>query len=415
MRNYLFLGFAIPDDEMQKVFGVDEFPAAQTHKFNWNLIKGLEACGEFDCTYISTRAVSDYPYYPKLVIRGQEWVTRVGGRTIRIHEIPFVNSSVLKLLTRFVTGLLYSVIRYHRERNKGGVIVYSVHVPYMMIGYILSRLYGIDYIAVWTDPPSVHHSRESWLKARLRRIELRISLFLMKRVSKVVALTRYLAEDFAPGRPYLVMEGIVDESESRTSRDPSRSRPKLQTTIVYTGSLDARCGIENIVKAIRLLKRSDVLFDVYGCGDYEQELIRACSQDARIRYRGYVTSQEALRAQREADFLINARSPDDEYTRYSFPSKTLEYLLSGTPLITTLLPGMPSEYRDYVLPIDDNDPQTIAASLERAIALGEEQRRTLGYRAMEFAKTRDYIVQGKRVAAFIVASHRRHTVTHGQS
>ena len=64
-KNYLFLGFAIPDEEMEKVFSIDNFPQVQTHKFNWNLIKGLEHFDEFDFTYISARPVTDYPVFPK--------------------------------------------------------------------------------------------------------------------------------------------------------------------------------------------------------------------------------------------------------------------------------------------------------------------------------------------------------------
>ena len=67
-KNYLFLGFAIPDEEMEKVFSIDNFPQVQTHKFNWNLIKGIEHFDEFDFTYISARPVTDYPvYYQKKI------------------------------------------------------------------------------------------------------------------------------------------------------------------------------------------------------------------------------------------------------------------------------------------------------------------------------------------------------------
>lgn len=68
-KNYLFLGFAIPDEEMEKAFSIDNFPQVQTHKFNWNLIKGLEHFDEFDFTYISARPISDYPIFSRKKIK----------------------------------------------------------------------------------------------------------------------------------------------------------------------------------------------------------------------------------------------------------------------------------------------------------------------------------------------------------
>ena len=49
-----------------------------------------------------------------------------------------------------------------------------------------------------------------------------------------------------------------------------------------------------------------------------------------------------------ATLLINPRFSNEEYTKYSFPSKNMEYMASGTPILTTKLPGMPKEYYEYI-------------------------------------------------------------------
>ena len=53
----------------------------------------------------------------------------------------------------------------------------------------------------------------------------------------------------------------------------------------------------------------------------------------------------------KATLLVNPRPTTEEFTIYSFPSKNMEYMASGTPLLTTKLPGMPEEYHQYVLAI----------------------------------------------------------------
>jgi len=401
-KNFLFLGFAIPDEEMKKVFTSDQFPAIQTHKFNWNLIKGMETWDFYDFTYVSARPVSDYPFYPEKIIKRKMWKVEVLGKNIEIMEIPTINSSILKIITRFAFGLYYCIKKYNNKKEKGGVIVYSVHVPFMMIGYIMSKIYHIDYIGIWTDPPSMINERDSYLKSKYRKMEFAISKILMQRNSKVIALTKYLAQDFAPNRPYMVMEGIIDENDINPNLNENRKEDLNYIKVVYTGSLEKRYGIENIVRTFSLNNIENVILEIYGRGEYEEELKEICYKNHQIRYKGFVSNEEILTVQREANFLINARSPEDEYVKYSFPSKTLEYMLSGTPIITTMLPGIPEEYKQYLLILENNDPKTIYKMLQNIIMLTSAERKEIGLKALEFAKSKSYAKQGRNIVEFLL-------------
>ena len=400
-KNFLFLGFAIPDEEMEKVFRIDNFPQVQTHKFNWNLIKGLEHFDEFDFTYISARPVTDYPVFPKKKIKKNKWDVNIGDKKISIQEIPFSNRSLLKLVTRFFSALFYSLKNYRLKPNKAGVIVYSVHVPYMLVGLIISRIYKIDYIAIWTDPPAISTSKDYGLKSKLRNIELKLSKYLMKRATKIIALTKYLAEDFAPEKPYLVMEGIIDIGDINYSTKREKDCSGDPKKIVYTGSLEKRYGIQNIVDGFLSMETKDAVLEIYGRGDFEDELASIMKLNHNVIYKGFVRNNEILKIQREADFLINARSSEEEFVKYSFPSKTLEYMLSGTPLITTMLPGIPEEYRDYVIVLDNNNPEVIAKKLQEVFKYSSYERNHIGMKALEFAKSKNYISQARRIIDFI--------------
>ena len=400
-KNFLFLGFAIPDEEMEKVFRIDNFPQVQTHKFNWNLIRGLEHFDEFDFTYISARPVTDYPVFPKKKIKKNKWDVNIGDKKISIQEIPFSNRSLLKLVTRFFSALFYSLKNYRLKPNKAGVIVYSVHVPYMVTGLILSKIFKIDYIAIWTDPPSISTNKDSGLKSKLRNIELKLSKFLMKRATKVIALTKYLAEDFAPDKPYLVMEGIIDIKDINYSLKTKKDFSRRSTKIVYTGSLEKRYGIKNIVDGFLSMENKNAILEIYGRGDFEDELVRLMNLNHNVIYKGFAPNNEILKIQREADFLINARSSEEEFVKYSFPSKTLEYMLSGTPLITTMLPGIPEEYKDYVIVLDNNKPEVIAKKLNEVLEYTGDECSQYGLKALKFAESKNYISQARSVIDFI--------------
>lgn len=396
-KKFLMLGFAIPDKEMQKSFEFDNLPQVQTHKFNWNIIKAMEYNNSFDITYISTRPVSDYPSYPQLRFKMTNWIVKLPNKEILIMEIPFINFSIAKLITRFIFALVYSIKSFAFKKNKGGVIVYSVHVPFMLLGFLISKFFRIEFIAIWTDPPATKSDYDSLFKSNLRTIENVISKFLMRRVTKIIAITKYLPQDYSPNKPFLVIEGIVDVNEINLVKKEQHGKKR----IVYAGSISKRYGIINLVKGLLLTKRNDIVLEIYGRGDYETELKNIARLDNRIIYKGYVSNTKIIQIIQTADLLINTRSSDELYVKYSFPSKMLEYMMSGTPLLTTMLPGIPDEYRDYIIILNNNSPEEIAKGVDYAFSLSEQELEIIGNRARHFATSKDVTFQGEKIVRFI--------------
>lgn len=398
MKNFLFLGFAIPDKEMKEIFKVDKFPAVQTHKFIWNIIKGIEYQNRTKCEYISVKPISDYPFFKKKYIKKEIYNEKIFQKEIKITSIPFWNTSILKILTRFISSFFYSLKYYNSCRNKGGIIVYSVHIPFMLTGLLISKIYKVPYIAIWTDPPAIITERESKIKTKLRGIELKISRYLMRKVDKAIVITKYLAEDFLQGKPYLIIEGIIDEA----CENNKNIEKELLKKIVYTGSLEKRYGIKNIVEGFIKLNNKNIVLEVYGRGDYEKELSEISDKFCNIKYMGFLPNEKILEIQKKATFLINARGEDEEYVKYSFPSKTLEYMLSGTPLISTMLPGIPEEYKEYFYILEKNDPEVISKKIEELLKLSYSDRKRFGEKAKKFALTKNYKQQGEKIVKFLL-------------
>jgi glycosyltransferase involved in cell wall biosynthesis len=111
---------------------------------------------------------------------------------------------------------------------------------------------------------------------------------------------------------------------------------------------------------------------------------------------------EAARVMTNVDILINARDPIHEFTKYSFPSKTLEYMLSGTPTLTTRLPGIPGEYLPLLNWIDAPTPAGIAGAVDDLIASPREEVRTRAQMARQFVlERRSPEAQGARIMDFL--------------
>ena len=130
-----------------------------------------------------------------------------------------------------------------------------------------------------------------------------------------------------------------------------------------------------------------------GTGDARDHVIRCAQEDSRIDYRGFVPPAEAAALVRSADVLVNPRMNGGKYTKYSFPSKNIEYLLSGHPVVACPLDGMPPAYRHFMYCFSDAEglEQAIRSALAAADQ-GEKYRAFLAY-------------SDQRLTASRVASH----------
>jgi glycosyltransferase involved in cell wall biosynthesis len=186
-----------------------------------------------------------------------------------------------------------------------------------------------------------------------------------------VVLTEQMADVLnTEGKPYLVMEGLVDVYAS--SRGPDGSEKTGHPTVLYAGALRKEYGLETLVHGFQAWDEPDAELVVYGQGDYASELAAIAERDPRITYHGAVPMAEVVEAERRAWLLVNPRPADEEFTKYSFPSKNMEYLVSGTAVLTTPLPGMPREYLAHVLTIDAPGPVGVTQGLAKAFAEGRD-------------------------------------------
>lgn len=393
-KNILFFGFYVSSEVFSEIQKNDDFPSVQTYKFSESLILALDC--NYDISIISAVPVSDYPYsryryYPGSVAHSNLPINKT------VRYIGFLNSTFFKLITRFFSSL-WAGVSSIVSRKPDYIFVYSVHLPFMIVGFFLSKIFRVKLVSVWTDPPAVSVDRDVFLKKKFRAIENCVSRFFMRQFDGSVVLSKWLSEDFNPGKPYLVVESILKEIVYNA---PLRKNRNYPVVIVYSGTLNIKYGIGEILKAADLLKYEFVEFHFYGRGDAEDVIQAAVLNNKNIVHHGFLSNDVVVQKQREADFLINIRPCDLEYVKYSFPSKMTEYFSSGTPVIANMLPGMPDEYRDFIIESASNSPQDIATAVKNALNLNDDQRRCLANKAQNFMNTKSVSSRSIQISQFL--------------
>ena len=94
--------------------------------------------------------------------------------------------------------------------------------------------------------------------------------------------------------------------------------------------------------------------------------------------------KDLLLKQKTASMLINVRKPEEEASAYCFPSKLFEYMISGSPVLSFKIPGIPDEYFDYLIPMENSNPKTIANAIINVGNMKTDDRETLGNKSREF-------------------------------
>lgn len=203
-------------------------------------------------------------------------------------------------------------------------------------------------------------------------------------------------------KPYIVLEGHSDAALPAVDRAESYERKDGKRIILYAGSIKRLYGIQNLVEGFLAANIPNAELHVYGDGDYQEELETLAKENPSVRYMGICPNSEIVYAEQRAALLVNPRPKAPEYTKYSFPSKNMEYMVSGTPVLTTKLPGMPKEYHPHVYLLEDETPYGISEKLQEIFALPLDERERKGEDARAFVlEHKTNVAQAKKIINFI--------------
>lgn len=385
----LFIGFALPGAEFDKVVASDAGMAVQTQRFGWSVVEALRAAGA-EVDLISTAPVTDYPSNSKIGFRGREF--EVAGT--RGTTISFVNLTGLKHVTRFVTASV-AVRRLSRRRRYDAILVHGVHSPFIWVAVRAARRLDIPAVVVLTDPPSLPTPFDGRASRQLKRLDRHVILTGLARVTGVVALTQDLAQDFAGGRPSLQFEGIARPLDAPSVPSGGATRADV---VVYAGALAAEYGVGRLVDAVGMSSGSWTLH-LYGAGPLADVIHTAADASERIVFHGLVDSATLASAYARASLLVNPRPVDQTFVKYSFPSKLIEYLSTGRPVMTTRLPTIPADYAEHLVFVGDTAPE-LAKEIDAYFASDRPRSTSLAGRDF-ILHTRGVPAQGARLRAFL--------------
>ena len=341
-KKMLFLGPLYPPDQEALVQEKATVKASNApNVFQWNLLRGLHAHLGDKLQVVNVLPVGSWPKaYKKRVLPTKKWMfDGIFGQEIGGINLPFLKQYVRASKTK----------KYLKEQADAEteIVVYSAYMPFLKAIYRLPR--NIKVTVIVTDLPEFYDlGKNSRLRAFLRKIQNRMIYKYLNRVDRFVVLTKQMCEPLRIGdRPWLRIEGICDSRSDPTSRPQEGVK-----AILYSGTLHYRYGIKNLLEAFKQINISEAELWICGSGEAANEIRALSERDSRVKFFGFCSQEKVAELRGKAAVLVNPRTNEGEYTKYSFPSKTMEYMASGKPVVMYKLDGIPEEYDEHLFYAD---------------------------------------------------------------
>ena len=378
-----YIASVFDDECISKKFGGKPVLPYAASKYNTLLFEGIVKNG------IQTDVLSVVPlsrsYYKKIFFRGYG----LKKEKLNINFISQINLPILKNIFNILSGFLKTVFA-----PKDSVVVCDVLVISAAMGaFWAAKLRRFKKIGIVTDLPKFQPiSKNSLL--------LKMNDKVVSSADAYIFLTQQMNEEVNVfKKPYIVLEGHANEDMKDRIHDSFSCDEKK---IIYAGAIEKIYGIETLCKAFLDVALPNEYLHIYGNGDYADELKILSDENKNIIYHGNRPNAEIVEQELSATLLVNPRPTDGEYTKFSFPSKTLEYMVSGTPVLSSRLAGIPEEYENYIFYFDENTKESLGKEIRKILNLSPEKLRNKGAVAKNFVlEQKNNVIQAKKIIDFL--------------
>lgn len=357
-------------------------PASAIQKYHRLLIEGLAAHAQVD-------VVANPPVHKGILER--PWTTlpkeQIGNACY--HHLPAIRNSLVKRVYITMAAFWKTLTLLRKD---SAVILDCLNRTVSLACLLAARIRGCRCVAIVTDLPDI------LLESALAK---KLSYFVIRHCTDYVLLTEAMNEVVNPkGKPYIILEGHSDiHMREHTVSLENKEFPRI---CLYAGTIGKQYGLDKLVEGFRKANIPDTRLELYGTCDNEEEFLESIRGDERIFYGGVRLNSEIVEREKAATLLVNPWLTQDEkikyFLTYSFPSKNMEYMASGTPMLTTVIPGMPEEYHPYVYLLRDESEEGFAAALKDIFTRSDEELMEKGLAAKEFVLNhKNNVIQAKKI------------------
>lgn len=401
----LFLGRLFPREKEKEIKNKMKTGLQDAaNVLQWNIIDGFEENDIGRMKIINYLPIDAYPKgYEDKFIEGFTFshTDKYDAEDINVHCCNIFG------IKRFVNVLYFKrhIRRWAKQKSdkKKVLFSYTANSMFLTLAKLAKKINpDITIACLIADIPEYSTTTPpKGAKKLYHDFEVKKCAKLYSVVDKYILLTKQMAERLGLTAPFTVMEGIAN-TQMPSANEELAEKYKNEKYVLYSGLLNVKFGIATLLEAFGKITDTDVKLILCGSGDGEELVYKKLKTDDRIVHLGRIDRKSVLALQKNATILVNPRQNNEDFTKYSFPSKNMEYLSSGVPVIAYKLDGIPDEYDDYILYPEDNSAEELYKKIKSVLKMTEEERQNIGEKARCFVfENKNKNKQTQRIFEFI--------------
>ena len=267
-----------------------------------------------------------------------------------VHYQGFLSVNIP--LIKQVFDIFQVLICFFKYKKNSIFIVDSMCYTGCIVIRFLKKISNSKFICINTDLPfKFANSSNKDASSSLLDSVLYKSI---KSFDAFVNITENIEKELATNKPVLIINGFLDidinNNISFVKHNPFR--------FAYAGAISRANGIDRLIDTFKELP------------DYELYLFGLVTDKGilnnitkNIHYFGNIYSKDLNNHMKEIDCLINPRPSNLEYTLYSFPSKTFEYIKYRKPIISTKLKCYSNELMNHFYLLEEENIDMMKQSI----------------------------------------------------
>ena len=320
--------------------------------------------------YTFAKALKELGYNVEVITKG------CGDGQVNYDGIPFKSF--------YSNGIKAGVLFLKNIKNYLDSLINGKKIDFI-IGYG-SDLYLIIFLKYWCKRHSVTficdvvewYSKSQFKHPYINSIYLKkqiLNKYVLSKNTRIIAISRYLETYYKNKGCLTVRIPILFYSRAATLRE---FHSGLKLSLVYAGSPGKKDYIYNIIKGLSLLSNEElrrIEFTVFGIqpGVLESNIDEQTFSKVKdiLKIKGIQSRKTVIDAYSGCDFSVLLRDPSLRVSKAGFPSKVIECMGYGVPMICNLS----SDLADFIVNgvtgiiVADNSACAFADAVRYALTL----------------------------------------------
>ena len=239
-----------------------------------------------------------------------------------------------------------------------------------------------------------------WQRLVVRQLSNKLGYWCIPRLDGRILISDAISRDFAPSKHYVRVDGGITNIVASKLFE-LRPHDGHEFRMMFAGGVNHWNHIQAMLDFMARNRDRNLRLWIAGAGAQAELVKTAAANDSRIVFYGQLEHDSLFKLYAQADVLLNLRDTGDPALAYHFPSKLLEMLVMGKPVITSRTNHAKEAYGHICKVIDRIDQLDDAASeLQKMTA---DERCEYGKRAREWMlANKTWRAQGPAIREYLL-------------